>query len=84
LKPWEPKKARSLLLQVAASLLLRPDNTETEVQILASAALFNHPVFETEDNFRAFLKQNMGWNDQHLDSLLTQMSQNPPNGHTHE
>jgi len=64
-----------MLLQVAASLLLRQDNVETEVQILASAALYNQLVFSSEEGFRSFLKLNLGWNDSHLDSLVEQMYQ---------
>lgn len=79
---WKPKQARSAVMQVCAMLLLRPDNVETEVQILASSVLYNPAVFASESAFRAFLKTNLGWNDQHLDSLIEQMSQNPPEDDT--
>jgi len=54
-------------------LLRRPDNVEQEVQILASAVMFNPDAFADEARFRAFLKQALGWADSHIDSLISQM-----------
>lgn len=74
---WKPNKARSAALQVCASLLLRPDDVENEVVQLASAALFNPTAFANETEFSRLLHQTLGWNKDHVDSLLEQIGMTP-------
>ena len=73
--PWEPKKARSATMQICASLLLRPDDVEQEVLLLATAALFNPEVFADEPRFKQFLKTVLMWEDPHIRALIVNMKE---------
>jgi hypothetical protein len=70
---WRPNIARSAVLQVCAMLLHRPDDVEQEVQLLASAVLFDPIAFESEGRFRELLHSALGWSDEHVASLIAQM-----------
>ena len=76
--PWVPKKARSAVFQVCASLILRPDPSDEDVVVhLAGAVLYNKEAFETEAKFRELIQSLLQWPDENIDQLIASTQVDP-------